>query len=244
MTNRTQKRAAPSATSVSRKKVRSKKNNPPKKKQTQQTRKSARNAAVVSKESSSNKSNDKTGQEKLLAYEWSVNDDTSANSDDSDSDNDPLNDEPREKAPPVSVEAPPVLVHVNTNTVSTVTTPTGVIQQNYGYNTQTRYYGSIVVDVRDDKRVKNDLRNYLRKHWYQGVKFIRNDEHSRRLIKDSIRTKVAVKPNELTLEQFYDKYQNGINTAMSQIRHNSQLLARKNYLCKNCEISVVMKTYI
>ena len=140
--------------------------------------------------------------------------------------------------------APPVSVEVNKNTVSTVTTPAEVTHQNNGYNPQPRYYGSIVMDVRDDKRVKHDLRNYLRRHWYQGIKFIVNDEQSQDLFEDSIRTKVVVKPNKLTYEQFYNKYQNGINTAMSQIRHKSQLLARKNYLGKNAIKIVVMKTYI
>ena len=188
-------------------------------KATRKARTSSRKLACVSKESSKNKSIDTT------------DDDESCESDD-DSDNlnnsSNVEDEDRETLPPKSV-------NVNETTVSSVTKEPQVVHQKYDYNRQPSYYGSVVVDLRTDQRIREDLRKYLRKYWYQGKKFIVNDEQSRDLIEDSIRTKLVVKPNEWSYEQFYDKYQNQMKTALSAIRSNGQLLARKNYLSKNAK---------
>ena len=183
------------------------------------TRTSARKGACVSKESSKNKSIDTTDD-----------DESSESDDDSDNGNNSSNveDEDRESLPPKSV-------NVNETTVSSVTKELQVAHQKYDYNIQPSYYGSVVVDLRTDQRIREDLRKYLRKYWYQGKKFIINDEQSRDLIEDSIRTKEVVKPNEWSYEQFYDKYQNQMKTALSAIRSNAQCLARKNYLRKNAK---------
>ena len=188
------------------------------------TRTSARNVACVSKESSKNKGLDCTDD---FA---DINDESSESGDDSDNGNNSSNVEHED-----SESLPPKSVNVNETTVSSVTKEPQVAHQKYDYNIQPSYYGSVVVDLRTDQRIREDLRKYLRKYWYQGKKFIINDEQSRDLIEDSIRTKEVVKPNEWSYEQFYDKYQNQMKTALSAIRSNAQCLARKNYLRKNAK---------
>lgn len=130
------------------------------------TRTSSRKLACVSKESSKNKSIDTTDD-----------DESCESDDDSDNGNNSSNveDEDRESLPPKSV-------NVNETTVSSVTKEPQVVHQKYDYNRQPSYYGSVVVDDRTDQRIREDLRKYLRKYWYQGKKFIINDEQSRDLI--------------------------------------------------------------
>ena len=214
MTRQNQKRRAPSVATKSRKRSG----------QTAPLRTSARKAACVLKESSKNKSLDCTDDFS------SINDESSVRSNHSDNGNNSSNveDKDRESLPPKSV-------NVNATTVSSVTNAPQVAHQNYDYNRQPSYYGSVVVDERTDQQIREDLRNYLRRYWYQEIKFIINDEQSRDLIEDSIRTKEVVKPNEWSYEQFYDKYQDRMKTALSAIRHNGQCLARKNYLRKNAK---------
>ena len=86
--------------------------------------------------------------------------------------------------------------------------------------------------VVSDKQVRNNLREYIRKYWYQGVKFIDCDEMAGKYLQHAIITDSLVIPTGWTRKEFCDKYHGGIKAALSQVRHNSQLWARKNYLGK------------
>ena len=142
---------------------------------------------------------------------------------------------------PTKKTTPPTSVAGKASAVSTITNAKDVTIRRDIINPQTGSYRNGKVS---DKRVKNDLRGYLRKYWYKGVKFINCDKIAREYLQDAITSESVVIPTGMTHDAFCDKYQSGINTAMSQIRHNSQLLARKNYLGKySIKKNVIYRNY-
>ena len=190
------------------------------------------NIACVSKVSSGDRckgrANERTNGEPKLTNDYvssKIND--SITSELSTSDEEMSDDEHKEKQPP------PKEVRKHSLAVSSITKEKKRKRRQDDTNqqrecqTQDRANGVV-----SDKRVRNDLREYIRKYWYQGVKFIDCDETAGDYLQHAIRTESVVIPTGWTREEFCDKYHGGIKAALSQVRHNSQLLAQKNYLGK------------
>ena len=139
-----------------------------------------------------------------------------------------LDDQVKKKPPPKRTL--PSTVVAETIAVSDITKARYVNVRPETINPQTQNYAISKVS---EKRVKSDLRAYLRKFWYKGIKFIDCDETAREFIQDAIIKESVVIPTGWTHDFFCELYQGKVYTAMSNIRHNTQNLARGNYLGKN-----------
>ena len=138
-------------------------------------------------------------------------------------------DDQLKKKPPPKRTLPSTVV-AETIAVSDITKARYVNVRPEIINPQTQNYAISQVS---EKRVRSDLRGYLRKFWYKGIKFIDCDETAREFIQDAIIKESVVIPTGWTHDFFCELYQNKVYTAMSNIRHNTQNLARGNYLGKN-----------
>ena len=189
--------------------------------------------------SSANKEKSCTSQQNnnriTVSKEPSTQDgDLSKSDESSDSDissvDDPIGlDDQLKKKPPPKRTLPSTVV-AETIAVSDITKARYVNVRPETINPQTQNYAISKVS---EKRVKSDLRAYLRKFWYKGIKFIDCDETAREFIQDAIIKESVVIPTGWTHDFFCELYQSKVYTAMSNIRHNSQNLARGNYLGKN-----------
>ena len=86
------------------------------------------------------------------------------------------------------------------------------------------------VDDRDHKTVLTDLKNCFRKTFYSGVKFVQNDRWATIYLNVALKNKEVKVPSTLTITEFMALYQNKVYKAFSDLRHNSQVLARKHFL--------------
>jgi len=108
-------------------------------------------------------------------------------------------------------------------------------------------FGSRVISLQEgdneDNAVENRFVNncvmkqmleHLQGTWYGWRKFVLNDNIARMIMKDTYHKKKSMMPvtGYRSEEMFIAKYTPAIKTAMSQLRRNSQTLARRNYMGK------------
>ena len=84
----------------------------------------------------------------------------------------------------------------------------------------------------NNKVLMDGLKNLLRQRWYKFSKFVADDRKAVMFIMDAVQRKTVSVPANMSDTQFIKKNLNKVYTAMSQLRRNSQTLARNNYLGK------------
>ena len=84
----------------------------------------------------------------------------------------------------------------------------------------------------NNKVLMDSLKNFLRKRWYKFSKFVADDRKAVMFIMDAVQRNTVSVPANMSDTQFIKKKLNKVYTAMSQLRRNSQTLARNNYLGK------------
>ena len=84
----------------------------------------------------------------------------------------------------------------------------------------------------NNKVLMDSLKNSLRQRWYKFSKFVADDRKAVMFIMDAVQRKTVSVPANMSDTQFIKKNLNKVYTAMSQLRRNSQTLARNNYLGK------------
>ena len=83
-----------------------------------------------------------------------------------------------------------------------------------------------------NKTMMERLKESIRSKWYTNYKFITREDDARLMLTDALNRELISVPPEtnMTEEGFIQHFQNKVYTTMSTLRHNSQNLARKNYL--------------
>lgn len=153
----------------------------------------------------------------------------SESSDDSGVDQDERVEKKMSGARTSQVERPPKVIDPTNTVISAITSKPGKIQVGKGY-----YHG--LTKQRHQKVIK-DLRDFINAKWYSGIKFITNDDQAKRYIEDATSSGEVMIPSAWTREEFRERYQIKMFKAFTDLRHNCQLLARKNYLRKHKQYS-------
>ena len=83
-----------------------------------------------------------------------------------------------------------------------------------------------------NKTLMEKLKLSIRSKWYTKYKFITKEEDARLMLTDALNRNLISVPTgaNMTEEAFIQNFQNKVFTTMSTLRHNSQNLARRNYL--------------
>ena len=82
------------------------------------------------------------------------------------------------------------------------------------------------------ERVEKQLRDYVKKHWYPNMKFPINDKVTALVINKAVGESAVMKPQNIPLAAFCSFYRKRVGTVLTALRHNSQTLARKNWIGK------------
>ena len=92
---------------------------------------------------------------------------------------------------------------------------------------------AIIVDW-DKKTMMTRLKDSIRSKWYGSYKFITCEKQAKLYLMDAFNRTLISKPTEASITEleFMQTFQNKVYTIMSDLRRNSQNLARKNYLSK------------
>ena len=98
--------------------------------------------------------------------------------------------------------------------------------------------GAAIADPSNPKRVKNEdkmvrkgLRDFIREELYSDMKFVRDDEMAKGIVRMAVEEGGLVVPFGVkTLQEFAATYFNSVYQAYASVRHNGQTLARRHYI--------------
>ena len=136
----------------------------------------------------------------------------------------------------VSRIEPPIMVEKgqHPSNVSVYHNEVNVNKTKHACHCQQSAYDVVQSKKRENAVILSGLKKYLCEKWYEFTKFITKDKQTKNYIEDAIQCGYvsARTSEEVTEKEFANKYQIRIYTAMVELRHNSQNLARRNSLSK------------
>ena len=98
---------------------------------------------------------------------------------------------------------------------------------------------SIILSKRDIKVLNNmrdvvegQLKSFVKKYWYDKVKFPVNNRVTAHIMKKAVDMERVNVPKDITPAAFCEFFKKKVVTVLGTLRHNSQTLARKNWLGK------------
>ena len=80
--------------------------------------------------------------------------------------------------------------------------------------------------------IEGQVRAYVKKEWYGGLKFMTTNTLSNKIIVQGIDACVISVPKNIPIKKFCAYFDNAVPKALAKLRHNNQTLARKNWFGK------------
>ena len=83
--------------------------------------------------------------------------------------------------------------------------------------------------------VSRDLKDYIKKNWYSRIKFPQTDKVSMHICQKAAMERMLLIPKTINDTLFFEYFKKYVTKSLAALRHNSQTLARKNWLGKKNE---------
>ena len=88
--------------------------------------------------------------------------------------------------------------------------------------------------------VKRELKEYIKKNWFSRMKFPQSDKISVEICRRAVTETNLVIPKGVSETMFFDYFKKYVTRSLTELRHNTQTLARKNWLGKENTLDIIL----